>query len=547
MDNVPHMTIASSLATAYWSLPRRQYRVAKTVGVRVPMRDGTILGADLYQPSESGQPTILIRSPYGRTIPFALSAQLFAERGYQVVLQSCRGTTGAQGQLSPFLQEQADGLDTVDWLERQSWFAGRLATYGASYLGYVQWAIAAKLGERLSAMAVAMSLSNFSEEIRQGGGFTLEGMLGWTRLMAAQGQQSLLAGMLRQLLGRGRVPRDVFERLPLAELDVLATGRPIPYWQDWVGRGPPPDDFWDPIDCRATLAKVTAPVTMVAGWSDIFLPPQLRDFAVLRAQERDVRLLIGPWNHTAGALGKAPILDALEWFDHHLKGAALKPRARVRYQLEGEGGWHDAEHWPIAASRPWTLQLAQNGRLEDVAHGEAGADAFVYDPADPTPSVAGPTLAGGQEHGSMKALADRKDVLAYDSAPLSMPLDLIGPVIAELMVSADAPTHDLFVCVCEVGADDVPIHISDGYVRCPEVPDGPQLQEARSVRIDCWPIARRVARGQRLRLLIAGGAHPRYARNLGFMGNLGQMTAMRATHIRVHRTGSRLMLARTVP
>jgi putative CocE/NonD family hydrolase len=507
------------------------------------MRDGIILSADLYQPDQPGQPTILIRTPYGRRMPFALSAQLFAERGYQVLVQSCRGTGGSDGVLSPFLQEHADGLDTVEWLERQPWFAGRLATYGASYLGYVQWAIAAELGERLSAMAVAMSLSNFSEEIRQGGGFTLAGMLGWTSLMDALRRQNLAGMLLRRALGRGGLPRRVFEQLPLAELDVAATGRTIAYWRQWVGQDSPHTGIWECIDRRASLGRVTAPVTMVAGWSDIFLPAQLRDFAMLRAHGRDVRILIGPWGHT-DAIGKAPILDALEWFDHHLKGRPLVRRTRVRYQLEGEGGWHEAEQWPAAAGSPWALHLAADGWLRDgpdaqTETGTTNTDTFVYDPADPTPSIAGPALDGGKGHRSLQALAGRKDVRSYDSAPLPAALQLIGPVSAELIVSADVPTHDLFVCVCEVGGNGVPIHISDGYIRL--VQPAP-AEQPRSVRIDCWPIARRVAAGQRLRLFVAGGAHPRYARNLGFDGSFGAMTAMRTARIRIHRPGSRLIL-----
>jgi hypothetical protein len=525
--------------------------VTKTPAVGVPMRDGIILGADLYLPDQAGQPTILIRSPYGRGIAFGLSARLFAERGYQVVVQSCRGTPGAGGVLSPFLQEPADGLDTVEWLERQPWFAGRLATYGASYLGYVQWAIAAELGERLSAMAVAMSLSNFSEEIRQGGGFTLAGMLGWTRLMGALGRQSLVGMLIRQLLGRGGLRSGVLEHLPLAELDVAATGRTIPYWRDWVGHNDARTGIWERIDCRASLGRVTAPVTMVAGWSDIFLPAQLRDFAVLRAHERDARILIGSWSHT-DAMGKAPILDALEWFDHHLKGKPLEPRGRVRYQLEGEGGWHEAEQWPIATGRPWALYLAPDAKLADRADPptdpQTGADAFVFDPADPTPSIAGPTLSGGKQHGSLQALAARTDVLSYDSAPLPASLDLIGAVSAELTLGADAPTHDLYVCICEVGDNGIPIHISDGYLRlAPAAPaaqavPADQARLPQSVRNDCWPIARRIAAGHRLRLFVTGGAHPRYARNLGFTGSFGAMTAMRAVQIRVHRAGSRVIL-----
>jgi hypothetical protein len=113
-------------------------------GVDVPMRDGTVLRADVYLPATDGpHPTGLLRSPYGRAGGFALTITVpYAARGYAVVLQSVRGTFGSGGEFTPVVNEEHDGQDTVVWLREQPWFDGRLATRGPSYLAYTQWALA---------------------------------------------------------------------------------------------------------------------------------------------------------------------------------------------------------------------------------------------------------------------------------------------------------------------------------------------------------------------------------------------------------------------
>jgi len=107
------------------------------------MRDGAALLAKRYYPAGGGsQPTVLVRSCYGIGGPFGLIGRLFAERGFQVVLQNCRGVGGSEGVFRPFFDEQNDGEDTVNWLAQQAWFDGNLALWGGSYLGNTAWAIA---------------------------------------------------------------------------------------------------------------------------------------------------------------------------------------------------------------------------------------------------------------------------------------------------------------------------------------------------------------------------------------------------------------------
>ena len=40
------------------------------------------------------------------------------------------------------VNEASDGADTVAWLTAQPWCDGNIGTFGASYLGFVQWATA---------------------------------------------------------------------------------------------------------------------------------------------------------------------------------------------------------------------------------------------------------------------------------------------------------------------------------------------------------------------------------------------------------------------
>ena len=103
---------------------------------------------------------MLVRTPYGRSFPWDhLFGGLIAEHGFHVVISSCRGTGGSGGQYEPFRHERADGQATLAWLREQPWFTGELATIGPSYLGYVQFALAAEQPPELRAMVVQVAMS----------------------------------------------------------------------------------------------------------------------------------------------------------------------------------------------------------------------------------------------------------------------------------------------------------------------------------------------------------------------------------------------------
>lgn len=277
------MTALSRLIGRLAKLPPAEtHNVIVERDLQVSMPDGIMLLADRYFPRGTNRlPTILVRSCYGRRgFVGLIYGYLFAERGYQVVIQSTRGTFGSGGQLEPFGCEHEDGLATVAWLKQQSWFNGEFATNGPSYLGYVQWAIASEAGSELKAMAIQVSTAEFRSQTYTGGSFALDTVLSWTNMMANQ-EKSL--GLIRQMMAVNRTLRPLFSHLPLRELDKLANGEHAPFFQEWLEHTDPGDPYWTARDFSETVKAVTTPISIVSGWYDIFLPWTLRDYHALRA------------------------------------------------------------------------------------------------------------------------------------------------------------------------------------------------------------------------------------------------------------------------
>lgn len=494
--------------------PPRTRRVQVERDLRIPMPDGVILLADRYRPPGTAPlPAILVRTPYGRrSWGGAIMGAAVARQGFQVVIQSVRGTFGSGGEFRAFRQERADGLATAEWVRAQPWCDGRLAMSGGSYLGYAQWAVAPYLDPPLTAMCPGITAADIADHNYPGGSFGLSGALSWTSLLARQ-ETAPLGGFLPS---RARAQR--FERalrhLPLHDADLIATGERSQPWRELVDHHG--DDFWAPADHSPAVAMVTTPVSMVTGWYDHFLPWQLGDFRTLAGAGRPPRLTIGPWSHGELAVTAAMLRDQLAWFRLHLDGQP-DDRAPVRVYLQNAGRWLDLDTWP-PESTPTPLYLAAGGRLSTDRPGPGEPDRFTYDPADPTPLLGGPhTTARQRDNRPTEA---RADVLVYTTDPLPRDLDVVGEIHAEIHLHTDPGHADVFVRLCDVHPDGTSLNVCDRLLRR-------HPGDASPAGIALFPTGYRFRQGHRIRVQIAGGAFPRFARNHGTGDPLGTAVHMR--------------------
>jgi uncharacterized protein len=516
----PAAAAISKMVSRAWSLPPQRTFVAVERDVQVPMSDGTVLLADHYLPITSRPAaTVLVRCPYGRGGPFGLlNAQLIAARGFHVLLQSCRGTFGSGGQFEPMRGEISDGQDTVAWLRGQSWFDGRLATFGASYLGFVQWALAMDPPPELVAAVVFVGPHDFSRTAYRNGAFDLYNFLSWSDLIVHQERVNPLSGMVRTVTADRRL-RPALDRAPVRAGARDLLGSEAPWFDTWLEHPQLTDPFWTPLQCGAALERLSVPTLLIGGWQDLFLEQTLEQYWALAARGLTTRLIVGPWNHVDAATRSGPAFaESLAWLERY---AGQDPAPRddapaghsVRIWVGGAREWRELPDWPPAGPGPQRWYLGPDGTLglrEPASDGVVRSASFRYDPADPTPSVGGATLALNAGVRDNRSVEQRPDVLVFSSEPLDEPVEVIGDVMAELHVTRDNPNADLFVRLCDVDVRGRSRNVCDGIVR---------LTGADSLtgtfRVSLIGAAHRFDRGHRLRLQVAGGAYPRFARNPG--------------------------------
>ncbi|MFJ5231335.1 CocE/NonD family hydrolase [Kitasatospora sp. NPDC088391] len=151
------------------------------------------------------------------------------------------------------------------------------------------------------------------------------------------------------------------------------------------------------------------------------------------------------------------------------------------------------------------------------AEGEERA-VWTHDPDAPVPSLVDNSFAYLQTHPDLAPLADRPDVLAFTGDPLDHPLDLAGPVGAELHVTADAPVFDVFARLADLAPDGTARLIVRGQV---------QATAGGLLHLDLAHTGYRLRAGHRLLLLVAASDFPLFLTATGTGDNPWTATEVR--------------------
>jgi putative CocE/NonD family hydrolase len=190
-------------------------------------------------------------------------------------------------------------------------------------------------------------------------------------------------------------------------------------------------------------------------------------------------LVMGPWRHSQvnyDAYNLGPLKwdgdtalqfrrDVLKpFFDQYLKSGAPKAETPpVFIYNTGENHWDRLKSWPLAAaSKPLYLQPAFSLGFDKSAAPGAAADTYVSDPAKPVPYIPRPVRFADSERWrtwlvtDQRAVADRTDVLTYQTPVLTAPVRIAGAPVANLFAATTGTDSDWVVKLIDVFPDEVP-------------------------------------------------------------------------------------------
>jgi hypothetical protein len=490
--------------------------------VMIPARDGVGLATDVYRPAGNGPfPVILERTPYDKTAQSRSErtalvasprsreavARYYVEAGYAIVYQDCRGRYRSEGTFTKYLSEAEDGYDTLDWLVRQPWCDGRIATIGLSYAAHTQMALGCLDPPGLAAQFLDCGgFSNaYRSGIRHGGAFDLKQATWAYRNALADArdpatQAALGAVDIAEWIAR--LPDRAWSR---GESPVSAAPEYEDYlFEQWEHGSF--DAFWQQPGIYAEGAYGTypaVPTVHLSGWYDPYARTAMENYLGLAARNPGAtQLILGPWTHGDRSLSYAGDVEfgplaavdgnladdffALRrrWFDRWVRGidngADRDPAVRVFVmgggsgrknavgRIEHGGRWRDADAWPLPGTAWTKFYLRSDGGLDLAASsGDAAPLVLTADPRHPVPTIGGalssgePVMRGGAYDqrttpelfgavGPFGPLAEREDVLSLMTGPLEADLEIAGPVELHLWVACETPDADIHAKLVDV-------------------------------------------------------------------------------------------------
>lgn len=529
-----HLNGVQTTGRTYRNLSEPAFAMRRTNNVRIAMRDGTELLADLFQPDSDGSfPALVSYSPYPRQIqdvgaPLGFiesgASDFFVPRGYSQIIVNARGTGGSGGTWTLLDQQERDDLhDVIEWTAEQPWCDGNVGMLGVSYFAMVQLAAATTRPPHLKAIAPLLTTDDVYDAVWHHGVFNAGFFSTWLAAVGVLSQKpddfwrGKRIDLVRDVLSipaiHARLQNLNGERIVTVLKDVIHAHYPEhPYgdlWRAAAVEHPTHDEFWEARNARSVLGTVDIPVYLGADWDNVplHLPSTFTAWRALR-HNPNVRMAMlppggfsWPWESLH--------YEVLAWYDQWLKGrqTGIMEGQPIRYQVTGAEGWRTAADWPPPDSRLTPFALRADGALAG-DEGEPGSRDYLYVPFD----------------SGLPANANAPDLpamLAWESSPFETDQDIVGNIELALEATITALDTSWIAVLYDVPPGGAAEAVTAGWLRAafsgvdPErsVPGAPvpdcrtprpvPVGEKVTYRIPIVPNARRIAAGHSLRLVIA--------------------------------------------
>jgi uncharacterized protein len=501
-------------ATARNELRRNIRGIVKTTDVRIPLRDGSYVCADVFRPADDGpHPVILSQGVYGKAFYHecicsdeeALEKERLEDRffsgnpdglqyenhetvdtsvwvpeGYICIRVDGRGVGKSPGVQAPWsVQEAEDYYDVIEWAGTQEWSNGNVGLWGMSYLAMTQHNVASLQPPHLKAMIAQGTDADIYNEALYGGGIFGEGFWTWWHQ----------AWTANNACGERR------------QTDWMARVMATPF-NDPEAYGPNGSIFM-----RPELGKATAPVWVVGPQIGAVIHQLGSSETYIHSTGATARKFdfVDAW--FSNCYNSTTVAEHRRWFDYWLKdidnGVTDEPPVRIQLRT-GNGGYsllHDNE-WPLARTqyRRWYLdailsdwqgdrQRTDLMRIVEAPSTDAADASYSAEVERGKPMLSPMGPVGGPPRWSTG--------ISFVSDPMTEDMALIGYMKAGLWVSSTSRDMDVFVSLrvldedgCEIRFDAAahpahPIHaaaVGHGLLKVSRR----QLDEVRST--DYWPV-----------------------------------------------------------
>ncbi|MCP5109731.1 MAG: CocE/NonD family hydrolase, partial [bacterium] len=292
-----------------------------------------------------------------------------------------------------------DGYDTVEWIAKQAWSTGKVAITGYSEACFTSKSTVAERPPHLAAAVTAIgTLSRRAGTVRSGP------RVSWGGKMPERPEKwSPPTGGATDSLSRFGTG-ELVKAAP--KVDVYLVDRTG--WFDFATQGA--IDEWVALKGNGKSILIMGIGGHGALSTEARLPPAYGDCDILFSQ-------LDQFAWLTGGIDESNTRSRMYYF---LMGDATKPEAPGNV-------WKVTDTWPI----PHTMKnwrLTGDGKLSaDKPAAETGSLSFAYDPNDPVRTLLGARMPAGR-HGPLDQshLADRDDILRFDSEPLAEPLEITG-------------------------------------------------------------------------------------------------------------------------
>lgn len=449
--------------------------------VHIPMRDGSYLAANLYQPDADGQfPTIASLCPYGKDLHFtefapanptivpeyahsqdkgplisweATDPDFWVPQGYAVLRIDERGIGRSPGVLD-LLSESTkhDYYDAIEWVAAQPWSNGKTGLLGVSYLAMSQWAVASEQPPHLTCIIPWEGSVDYYADFAYPGGILANGFLDfWFAHGVLENQYN---------------PDHAFspEQLQANRVDFPAFARHNPLRNEAWARH------------SADLSKVEVPFLSASNWfsAGIHTRGNFRAFQQAASPHKWLTVHVG--SHVGEFYAEGGRALQKQFFDFWLRGidTGLLAEPRVKVALPTGGSnftWRYEDEYPLRRTQWQPFYL-------DAASGQLGSE--------PWPAAAQASYQGDHDRESAhwahpyllkpfsKSEVSAKRLL-FETPPFAAETVLMGPMKLRLWVSSTQEDLDVFVSlrhldahgqeVVNRGSNTANFPISQGWLR----------------------------------------------------------------------------------